>query len=327
MKLKSILIILLSCLTMAVFAQQKKVAVYVTGNSPEIHDVFGHQISEAFAKSGRYIATERTESFLAELGKEHNYERTGAVDDKEIARLGIQFGVNYVCVAKISDAFGEKYIAARLIDVETAEIVNSHYVKGPMTNMDQCVTMADEIATYLSKGSFAEQAAEANEMLKKQGYVDLGLPSGTWWKENNEDECYQLIDAVKKYGKSLPTKEQFLELFENCDYEITHYSGFHDFDRKDSDKGINIVKFTSKINGASIYFQTGCSSGCYNFEGRNFEGWCWSRTSFYQNDYDGRTLYAWGLSWFASSGLDTIKIEDGQSCYWGSAHLVKNPEQ
>ena len=159
--MKKLFIIVLSALSLTAFAQQKKVAVYVTGQETGINKVLGDQLVAAFAKSGKYTAIERTASFLAELGKEQNYQRTGAVSDNEIARLGNQFGVQYVCVAEISEVFGEKYISARLIDVETAEIINTHNVSGEMTNMNACLRMAGEIADYLSKGSFAEQKKEA----------------------------------------------------------------------------------------------------------------------------------------------------------------------
>lgn len=53
--------------------------------------------------------------------------------------------------------------------------------------------------------------------LMAQGYVDLGLPSGTLWKDNNEDgEFYTYEQAVTKFGNKLPTKEQFEELERNC---------------------------------------------------------------------------------------------------------------
>lgn len=71
--MKKLLIILLSALSLTAVAQQKKVAVYVTGQQTGINKVLGDQLVAAFAKSGKYIAIERTASFLAELGKEQNY--------------------------------------------------------------------------------------------------------------------------------------------------------------------------------------------------------------------------------------------------------------
>jgi uncharacterized protein (TIGR02145 family) len=56
----------------------------------------------------------------------------------------------------------------------------------------------------------------------KQGYVDLGLPSGTLWNENNEHCVMCSFDyAKKKYGSNLPSKEQWEELQNNCTWEWT----------------------------------------------------------------------------------------------------------
>lgn len=59
------------------------------------------------------------------------------------------------------------------------------------------------------------------------GYVDLGLPSGTLWAKDyvvNENDEYEMLnyDEAKKY--SLPTQEQFEELVANCtfDYKCLH---------------------------------------------------------------------------------------------------------
>lgn len=50
-------------------------------------------------------------------------------------------------------------------------------------------------------------------------YVDLGLPSGTLWKELNEggDYAYYTFDeAINKFGNKLPTKQQLEELISKC---------------------------------------------------------------------------------------------------------------
>ena len=57
-----------------------------------------------------------------------------------------------------------------------------------------------------------------------QQFVDLGLPSGTLWKnvnETNPDDstCFFTYDeAVKSFGQQLPTKEQWAELNTYCDW-------------------------------------------------------------------------------------------------------------
>lgn len=67
----------------------------------------------------------------------------------------------------------------------------------------------------------AEEQERATE-LKAQGFVDLGLPSGTLWKDKNEEGgFYTYEQAVNKFGDKLPTKEQFEELKSKCQWSWT----------------------------------------------------------------------------------------------------------
>ncbi|MDD6581059.1 MAG: hypothetical protein PUF10_00080 [Bacteroidales bacterium] len=66
----------------------------------------------------------------------------------------------------------------------------------------------------------AEQ--ERKDRIKAQGYVDLGLPSGTMWKNKNEEGgFYTDSEAVSKFGNKLPTKVQFEELVKSCTWSST----------------------------------------------------------------------------------------------------------
>ena len=167
---------LLSVMTLTAIAQQKKVAVYVTGQQTGINKVLGDQLVAAFAKSGKYIAIERTASFLAELGKEQNYQRTGAVDDNELSRLGKQFGVQLVCVADVSDVFGEKYVSARLIDVETAEVVNTSNTTSKLTDMQELLLVTEKLTKDLSStGTTLERRSKDIELQRmlENGYIQV----------------------------------------------------------------------------------------------------------------------------------------------------------
>ena len=54
-----------------------------------------------------------------------------------------------------------------------------------------------------------------------QGYVDLGLESGTLWKDQNESDFYDYDAAVAQFGDKLPTKEQLEELKNSCQWQWT----------------------------------------------------------------------------------------------------------
>ena len=225
---------LLSSFEQSKLSTAKKVAVYVsrTGNK-DVDIILGDQLVAGFAQSGRYFAIERTQGFLNQLSKEQNYQHTGAVDDAELTRLGKQFGVDYVCIAKTSQLFGDYFISTRLIDVETATVVNSWNKEGAqLSNAQGVVTAAQEIASKLSgrtieeekQFQIEEEAKRIERELKRQellaqGFVDLGLPSGTLWKNQNEggdNARYTYDDAMDKFGNKLPTKQQLEELENKC---------------------------------------------------------------------------------------------------------------
>ncbi|MBO7570645.1 MAG: S8 family serine peptidase [Bacteroidales bacterium] len=52
-------------------------------------------------------------------------------------------------------------------------------------------------------------------------WVDLGLPSGTLWKDENESGFYDYDAAVRSFGSKLPTKEQLEELKNSCQWTWT----------------------------------------------------------------------------------------------------------
>ena len=67
-------------------------------------------------------------------------------------------------------------------------------------------------------------------VVKKKGgvqYIDLGLPSGTLWANvNDANGLTTYEDAVAKFGKQLPTKKQFTELREKCEWQNLKNGGY-----------------------------------------------------------------------------------------------------
>ena len=103
------------------------------------------------------------------------------------------------------------------------------------------------------------------------GYVDFGLPSGTLWAEESAGTGYYTINEAKaEYGNRLPTKEQWQELIDNCNWEW-----------KDDEKGYLVSSKTDpKTN---IFLDT---FGYMNSNGEIINalsrGYYWSRTE--END-------------------------------------------
>lgn len=99
------------------------------------------------------------------------------------------------------------------------------------------VTDKPDVATLLKLRRQKEAAiAQRKKELLAQGWVDLGLPSGTLWKNQNESSYYTYKQAITRYGSQLPTQSQIVELVQKCSwvwnntgYTITGPNGNHIF--------------------------------------------------------------------------------------------------
>ena len=131
-------------------------------------------------------------------------------------------------------------------------------------------------------------------------YVDLGLPSGTLWKDTNEggdSARYTYDEAISKFGNKLPTKEQLQELKDNCTWTWTG-SGY----------------IVVGQNGNAIYLPAAGYRGCGGDVRRVGSGGCYWSSTPYGSDY------AYYLS-FYSDGVD---LYDYIRCYGRSVRFVQN---
>lgn len=216
--MKKLFIILLSALSLTAVAQQKKtVAVLDPICRDNSVNVFFQQMvrgamESAVTMSNEYEAYDR--SAFDQIQNEQAFQRTGAVNDSQIKKMGELAGVDYVLVSEVSAYEGYLSTIIKILNVTTGKYDKSadDYMElKPESVKTKCREMASSLfSSSPSKTSMSKKQVPA-------GYVDLGLPSGTLWKAENEDCGWITYDqAMKFYGNSLPTKEQFKELKNNC---------------------------------------------------------------------------------------------------------------
>ena len=106
------------------------------------------------------------------------------------------------------------------------------------------------------------------------GFVDLGLPSGTLWQVfniNNSDHpgyLWTWDEAMAKYPFSIPTKEQWQELLNNCDWEwFDYYKHFYVSSRQEGNS--NYIWVEAYGNG---------SCGTTNVYNKDKYAFYWSST-------------------------------------------------
>ena len=127
-------------------------------------------------------------------------------------------------------------------------------------------------------------------------YVDLGLPSGTLWKRQNESGLYTYEQAINRFGSKLPERHHYVELKNECTWIWI------------DDYGYKVVG----PNGNSITLPAAGYRFCggdvlYVGTGGNY----WSSTPYDSDD-------AWYLN-FSSSEVD---MSYGYRCFGLSVRLV-----
>lgn len=219
--MKKVLLLCMMCLlalTMQAQAQRCAVLEFRSGVGISQDDVDG--ISEIFITYFHpvgYTMVERTQ--IDKAIDEQGFQRS-KMTESQMVRIGKILNVSKVVVGRINIVMGQYNVDVRVINVESGTIAAT---EGETFTASSYRTTMKSIAQKL-----ASQIAITpnNTELPKpspqvQGYVDLGLPSGTLWKQTNEKGRMNLNQAIDMYGSKLPTKEQFDELRNKCEWEWT----------------------------------------------------------------------------------------------------------
>ena len=186
---------------------------------------------------------------------------------------------------------------------------------------------AQEVMDFVRRNIEAGREPVEFDLTRKDDYmpvaVDMGLPSGVKWADRNvgakspeepglffswgniegveigkacdfSEEAYAETEGAKMEGDiddaahdaatvnlgapwRMPTDEEFQELYDNCDWKWTTENGYYG------------VRFTSKINGKSIFFSASGGGNGSSWNNRGAYGYYWS-ASFYSARY-ARNLY------------------------------------
>ena len=145
-------------------------------------------------------------------------------------------------------------------------------------------------------------ALNAAEPEQNAGYVDLGLPSGTLWKSTVEDGLFTHEQAMNQFGDQLPTKEQWTELKDSCQW-IWNRTGY------------TVIG----MNGDSIFFPAAGYRTCEKeTKCVGSYGGYWSSSFFNKG-----TTSIWNLFF----EKDKVSGDFSGSCLGRSVCLIKSQEQ
>lgn len=226
--MKKLFTILFCLLVIAASAEEIKMALLqprvAEGSEPckaiELNMIRG-ELRKAFGWQSEFQVLTRTD--VDAMLKEHGFQQTGMVDDNQRKQVGIMTGAQYICVSTVTKEGTQLYIESYLVDIETGVMTNPATQFANVQNNDYstlqepCNQLAKEMLGELGGHKKSSGVTGRKSSQVPAGYVDLGLPSGTLWKAENEDcGLIKYDQAVNFYGNSLPTKEQWEELKNSC---------------------------------------------------------------------------------------------------------------
>ena len=140
---------MLTCIT--AMAAGKKVAVYVEGDmSKADKSIVSSAVISRISGNKEYTAYERNSAFITALSKEHDYQVSGEVPDKEIRLIGQRYGVDFVIVINAIITSDEQcHMSARLVNLTSGEILKSVNITREYTGSGILPKMANNIAYRL----------------------------------------------------------------------------------------------------------------------------------------------------------------------------------
>lgn len=153
------------------------------------------------------------------------------------------------------------------------------YSQGVITRRPPAKSVSSQKSKNTNKSNSKTRGANnVKDQSCKQGYVDLGLPSGTLWKDTNESGgFYTYEETVNRFGDKLPTKEQWEELKDKCQWT---WNG----------SGYNVTG----LNGNSIFLPAAGFRNCngnVNYVGSYGTYWsstpCGSEKAWYLHFFSG----------------------------------------
>ena len=197
---------------------KQKVAVFVDGpNAGEgVADFLGSKMVIAITDNGKYTAVERTKEFLSQIYKSAGYDRGAEVDASTIAGVGKQYGADIVCAVVVKTVLNEKYVSARLINVETAEVLSAADGSKNYSTVSDLSDLAQEVTQKLfgnakvgrttTRSSFPVCEQCADNMQDLEVFRDAGAM--TW------QEAKQYCSGLGS-GWYLPSKQELNQLYVN----------------------------------------------------------------------------------------------------------------
>ncbi len=140
------------------YSQNKKVAILEVVDREGtigygIKLMIRSNIASAITATPGYEGYDRVD--MDQILGEHNFQRTGMVSEQQIKRLGEMTGAQYILVSEAAElAESSLFISSKILDVETAQIVNTANIQTQLSGSSINVatkSLSDELMSFKQK--------------------------------------------------------------------------------------------------------------------------------------------------------------------------------
>lgn len=224
MDMKKILTLLLLLYGTTLMAQNKAVAITEVVDKEDkvpyaVEIMVRTRLTAAISMKQGYNAYDRVD--LQTIMSEHNFQRTGLVDDATIKKLGEMTGASLVLIPEVAASDdGKIYVAVKMLDVTTAQtMMSTGQLMGSSSNeVDEgCLLLVEKV---LGNGvSTSSISAPTDEPITLYGYLHVFPKDIGEFKALPE----QLLSAINNQGQygydswRLPTIEELSIMRANSD--------------------------------------------------------------------------------------------------------------
>lgn len=207
---KLVFIVMISLVALTMQAQKCAVLDFQVGNNITEEEVDGFSyIFRSNFNPTNYMVIERIR--VNQVISNYHYSRTD-MTRQQILRVGRELEALVVVVGTMNKFLEEYSVDIQIIDISTGTTIAT---EGAAFQKSDYRTTLNSIAQKLIKKL---NNGHSSTNLTTEGYTDLGLPSGTIWKNFNTTGLYTYSEAITQFGDRLPSKEQWEELKAECQW-------------------------------------------------------------------------------------------------------------
>lgn len=241
MKKHFLITLLLMALAMAATAQTKRIAILETIDKEDkvpyaIEVMVRSNLTKVISNTEGYEGYDRVN--ISQIMDEHEFERTGLVNEDQIRQLGEISGADYLLVSE-AVKFDESniFVTAKILNVESAKTEGSENALMGMTAQDiqhGCESLANRLLglpdptahNQANSSNISTQPVQQNvQQLEDNPIITkIETPNTSYGQSQNNGYITRQGNAYYQNGKRLSTND-YIDLIKSCPQSSSRYTG------------------------------------------------------------------------------------------------------